>query len=83
MVAEELVRVAILWNEMWYEGLEDASRLHFAEHNPREAIARLQPLHDLLERGPETLAEASFQQQHGRDLKEAAEWTKVTAILLP
>jgi phosphatidylinositol kinase/protein kinase (PI-3 family) len=30
MVSQELVRVAILWNEMWHEGLEDASRFHFA-----------------------------------------------------
>lgn len=26
MVSEELVRVAILWHEMWHEGLEEASR---------------------------------------------------------
>jgi FKBP12-rapamycin complex-associated protein len=49
MVAQELVRVAILWYEMWFEGLEDASRLHFAEHNAEEAILRLKPLHDMLE----------------------------------
>lgn len=24
--SEELVRVAILWHEMWHEGLEEASR---------------------------------------------------------
>lgn len=26
MASEELIRVAILWHEMWHEGLEDASR---------------------------------------------------------
>ena len=33
MVSEELVRVAILWHEMWHEALEEASRLYFAEHD--------------------------------------------------
>ena len=28
----ELVRVAILWNELWHEVLEEASRLFFGEH---------------------------------------------------
>lgn len=27
MCSEELIRVAILWHEMWHEGLEEASRL--------------------------------------------------------
>lgn len=27
MASEELIRVAILWHEMWHEGLEEASRL--------------------------------------------------------
>lgn len=44
------MRVAILWNEMWYEGLEDASRMHFAEHNPDQAVSRLKPLHEMLEK---------------------------------
>lgn len=26
MASQELIRVAILWHEMWHEGLEDASR---------------------------------------------------------
>lgn len=52
MVSQELVRVAILWNEMWHEGLEDASRFHFAEHNTPAAIARLKPLHHMLKKGP-------------------------------
>ena len=28
-VSEELIRVAILWHELWHEGLEEASRLYF------------------------------------------------------
>ncbi|KAJ7306353.1 hypothetical protein JRQ81_009696, partial [Phrynocephalus forsythii] len=33
MVSEELIRVAILWHEIWHEGLEEASRLYFGERN--------------------------------------------------
>ena len=32
MVSDELIRVAILWHEQWYEALEEASRLYFGEH---------------------------------------------------
>lgn len=38
MVSDELVRVAILWNEMWHEGLEDASRFHITEKNTGKKI---------------------------------------------
>ena len=33
LVSNELIRIAILWHEMWHEGLEEASRLYFTEHN--------------------------------------------------
>ena len=35
---------------MWHEGLEEASRLYFTDHNPDGMIAHLEPLHDLLEK---------------------------------
>jgi len=34
----------------------------------------LEPLHAMLERGPQTLKETSFNQAYGRDLIEAQEW---------
>lgn len=34
----------------------------------------LEPLHAMLERGPQTLKETSFNQAYGRDLMEALEW---------
>lgn len=33
MVSQELIRVAILWHEMWHEALEEASRLWFGQQN--------------------------------------------------
>lgn len=74
VLSHELIRVAVLWHELWHEGLEEASRLYFGDHNIEGMFATLEPLHGLLERGPETLREVSFAQAFGRDLKEAREW---------
>nr|QGN03465.1 target of rapamycin [Ixodes ricinus] len=75
-VSEELIRVAILWHELWHEGLEEASRLYFGERNVKGMFATLEPLHAMMERGPQTLRETSFNQAYGRDLAEALEWCK-------
>ncbi|THH30677.1 hypothetical protein EUX98_g3507 [Antrodiella citrinella] len=73
LVGRELIRVAILWHELWHEGLEEASRLYFTDKNPEGMIACLEPLHDMLETGPKTAREISFSQAFGRDLYEARE----------
>lgn len=57
-----MIRVAILWHELWHEGLEEASRLYFGERNVSGMFATLEPLHAMLERGPQTLKETSFHQ---------------------
>lgn len=49
VVSRELIRVAILWHEMWHEGLEEASRLFFNDKNPEGMIATLEPLHEMIE----------------------------------
>lgn len=74
IVSQELIRVAVLWHEQWHEGLEEASRLYFGDHNIEGMFNTLAPLHDLLDKGPETLREISFAQTFGRDLQEAREW---------
>ena len=76
IVSQELIRVAVLWHELWHEGLEEASRLYFGDHNIEGMFSVLGPLHDTLERGPETLREISFVQAFGRDLTEAREWCR-------
>ncbi|KAK0702845.1 target of rapamycin [Apiosordaria backusii] len=75
-VSRELIRVAVLWHELWHEGLEEASRLYFGDHNIKGMFDALEPLHDLLEKGPQTLREVSFSQTFGRDLGEAREWCR-------
>ena len=75
-VSHELIRVAVLWHELWHEGLEEASRLYFGDRNIEGMFQTLEPLHEQLERGPETLREISFAQTFGRDLTEAREWCR-------
>lgn len=74
LVSHELIRVAVLWLEQWYEGLEDASRLFFGEHNTDKMFEVLNPLHKMLQKGPETMREVSFNNAFGRELADAYEW---------
>lgn len=71
MVSSELIRVAILWLETWHEGLEDASRLYFGEGNVSGMLDLLLPLHEQLEKGPETRREVDFIKSFGQDLGQA------------
>jgi len=74
LVSHELIRIAVLWHEQWHEGLEEASRLYFGDHNIEGMFQTLHPLHDMLDKGPETLREISFVQSFGRELSEARQW---------
>lgn len=76
MCSEELIRVAILWHELWYEGLEEASRLYFGERDIKGMFDTLAPLHAMVDGGPQTLKETSFNQAYGRELSDAVEWCK-------
>jgi FKBP12-rapamycin complex-associated protein len=84
LVSSELIRVAILWHEMWHEGLEDASRLWFGEENFEGMYETLEPLHQMIKKGPETLREISFIQSYGQDLQVqynmAGAWAAGTAF---
>ncbi|KAF9952831.1 phosphatidylinositol kinase- protein kinase tor1 [Mortierella alpina] len=72
MVSQELLRVAILWHEMWSEGLEEASTLNAQGGKNIEAmLAVLEPLHKMIMKRPETQHEVTFVKAFGRDLKEA------------
>mmetsp|Transcript_15877 Transcript_15877/g.34220 ORF Transcript_15877/g.34220 Transcript_15877/m.34220 type:complete len:1759 (+) Transcript_15877:5883-11159(+) len=71
MVSSELIRVAILWLELWHEGLEDASRLYYGEGNVSGMLDVLIPLHTQLEKGASTRREQDFLKSFGRDLLDA------------
>eukprot|EP00494_Astrolonche_serrata_P002244 UN02250 len=76
LVSEELIRVAILWHELFHEALEEASRIYFTNHDVEGMFAQLEPLHAMMRKGPQTLREEAFRQAFGRDLAEAEEWCK-------
>ena len=62
-VSQELIRMAILWHEMWHEALEEASRQYFGESNVEAMLNTLLPLHQMMEEnGPTTLKEIAFMQ---------------------
>ncbi|PLB50852.1 phosphatidylinositol 3 and 4-kinase family protein [Aspergillus steynii IBT 23096] len=71
VVSHELIRVAALWYELWFEGLEDASRMYFSHKNIHGMFRILQPLHAMMEAGPVTLNEVAFVHSFGRSLTEA------------
>ena len=76
MVSTELVRVAILWHELWHEAIEEASRHWFGNKNADGMYAALLPLHQAMERGPQTTRELNFHTLYSRELQEAYEWLK-------
>ena len=76
VVSQELIRVAILWEETWHEVLEDASKLYFGEGNIEGMLAALVPLHDKVAAGPATIREAAFCQAYGPELNDAYECLK-------
>lgn len=71
LVSSELIRVAILWHEMWHEGLEEASRLYFGQHDVEGMMQVIEPLYRTMRKGPETLREVSFHQAFWREIDEA------------
>ncbi|PIN07839.1 DNA-dependent protein kinase [Handroanthus impetiginosus] len=77
LVSTELIRVAILWHELWHEALEEASRLYFGEHNIEGMLNVLEPLHQMLEEGAmrnnTTIKEKAFIQAYRHELMEAHE----------
>ena len=77
LVSRELIRAAVLWSEMWFEGLEEASKL-YTEGGMDGMLAALRPLHDQLSvsRADASAAEAEFLDAHGKDLRDAAEWRR-------
>jgi serine/threonine-protein kinase mTOR len=72
-VSNELIRVAVLWAEQWYEGLETASRLYFGEHDINGMLTCMQKLHDMLDE-TQTTDERNFVQIFGSDLQRTREW---------
>ena len=84
MFSNELIRIAISWNEQWHEALEKASSKWFQEKNAKGMLEILSPLHKLVKpelSNPEAVnnltdLEKSFKNVNGSDLAEAYDWCK-------
>lgn len=57
LVSTELIRVSILWHEVWHAALEEASRLYFQASDADAMLAALAPLHAQLTNGAQTSTE--------------------------
>jgi hypothetical protein len=71
MVSEELVRVSVLWHEIWAAGLDEASKLLREMHDTSGMRDALEQLHELVRGGPVTSLDAEFVQVAKRDIDEA------------
>lgn len=73
LVSNELIRVAILWAELWHEALEQAYRRYFyhEQHSIESTMQVLRPLYKKLEEGAATANEQAFVSAHGADLQAA------------
>lgn len=76
LVSRELVRAGIMWAEMWFEKLEEASKLYFVEHKLDHMLDVLLPLHAEMEKGAETVYEGNFVREFGQILQEAGDLMK-------
>jgi FKBP12-rapamycin complex-associated protein len=75
MVSTELVRVAILWHELYHEALEESSRLWFGCNDFNGMRKILEPLHIMIAH-PASNAEYAFVATYGKELDEAYEYLK-------
>jgi hypothetical protein len=72
MLATELNRVAILEHELWYDRIEEASRLYYSERNVTAMLETLRPLHEEMAKGEAvTECEKQFRTSYGSDLRAA------------
>ncbi|KAJ2361133.1 phosphatidylinositol kinase- protein kinase tor1, partial [Coemansia sp. RSA 2607] len=70
VVSRELIRITLLFPEMWHDALDNASKYYFKQNDPAEMMRILQPLHERA-RNPETLREYHFVQMFGNELATA------------
>jgi FKBP12-rapamycin complex-associated protein len=63
--------VAILWEELWHEAMEAASKYYFGSGNIQAMLDTLLPHHKALEEGTVTMREQAFYMQFHTDLHEA------------
>ncbi|EPY18889.1 FKBP12-rapamycin complex-associated protein [Strigomonas culicis] len=77
IMIEELIRTSALIHEHWYDKLEAAASSFFGRGKAKDEMVRLLlPMHESLNRVPETVVEAEFVSKYGKLLAEAKEWLR-------
>ena len=74
MISKELIRIAILWQERWHEGLEEASKAFYNEHNTAGMLEIIDGLYAECSRRPETSHEQSFLAMYDGELRGARDF---------
>ncbi|KAJ1725977.1 phosphatidylinositol kinase- protein kinase tor1, partial [Coemansia biformis] len=70
IVSRELIRITMLFPEMWQEALRNASSHYYVQHDVMEMMRVLRTMHKRT-RNPETLREYHFVQMFGSELATA------------
>eukprot|EP01107_Rhizomastix_libera_P012598 TRINITY_DN3192_c0_g1_i3.p1 TRINITY_DN3192_c0_g1~~TRINITY_DN3192_c0_g1_i3.p1 ORF type:complete len:763 (-),score=197.21 TRINITY_DN3192_c0_g1_i3:19-2307(-) len=76
LVSRELIRVSILWMELWRVKLEEASRYCYSEDNFMGMMTVLRTLYEMIEKGGETASEIDFVKRYEQELLEAYTYVK-------
>ncbi|RNF23661.1 phosphatidylinositol 3-kinase tor2 [Trypanosoma cruzi] len=76
ILIDELLRISDLVYEKWYDRLDTAATAFFGRRNCHEMVETLLPMHEELNRAPETIVEAEFTCKYSSRLQEAREWLK-------
>lgn len=74
LVSQELVRVAVLWSELWYSGLEEAARLYFGHQNVQGMFRVLESLGETVSTASSVVMtndESCFLKEFGSDINQA------------
>ncbi|ORC93845.1 phosphatidylinositol 3-kinase tor [Trypanosoma theileri] len=74
ILVDELLRLSELIYEEWYDQFEAAATAFFGRRNYHEMVEILLPLHEKLNRAPETIVEAEFICKYSSSLDEAQGW---------
>ena len=70
-----MVRVASLWAELWFDGLEEANRLYHVQKDIPGSMRILDYLHQIIQQEPKTKDEVTFIDRFGPILARAREYT--------
>jgi hypothetical protein len=83
LISNELIRISMLWTELWHDALENGAKACFLYKSPKDMIKLVLPLHIQFETiGPQTVKEFSFINLYGREFENVFEIVKLVCVLM-